>query len=36
MRIFRHKTKHLKFQIGVPIMMLVWIYFVTKGFPEIR
>ena len=23
-------------QIGVPIMMLVWIYFVTKGFPEIR
>ena len=36
MRIFRHKTKHLKFQIGVPIMMLVWIYFVTKRFPEIR
>ena len=36
MRIFHHKTKHLKFQIGVPIMMLVWIYFVTKGFPEIR
>lgn len=36
MRIFRHKTKHLKFQIGVPIMMLVWIYFVIKGFPEIR
>ena len=36
MRIFHHKTKHLKFQIGVPIMMLVWIYFVTKVFPEIR
>ena len=32
MRIFHHKTKHLKFQIGVPIMMLVWIYFVTKDF----
>lgn len=36
MRIFHHKTKHLIFQIGVPIMMLVWIYFITKGFPEIR
>ncbi len=33
MRIFHHKTKHLKFQIGVPIMMLVWKSFCHKINP---
>lgn len=25
MQIFRHKTKHLKFVIGVPVIAIVWI-----------
>ena len=25
MQIFRHKTKHLKFVIGVPVILILWI-----------
>lgn len=25
MQVFRHKTKHMKFVIGVPVIALVWI-----------
>jgi uncharacterized membrane protein YsdA (DUF1294 family) len=25
MRFFRHKTKHLKFVVGVPVIAVVWI-----------
>lgn len=25
MKIFRHKTKHMKFMIGVPIIAVIWI-----------
>lgn len=34
MQIFRHKTKHLKFVIGVPVILVVWcvgiIYYLCK------
>lgn len=33
MYIFRHKTKHITFTIGIPVIMLaqIWLYFVITG-----
>lgn len=31
MQIFRHKTKHRKFRIGVPLLLFVWILLIMAG-----
>ncbi|MCY6356127.1 DUF1294 domain-containing protein [Clostridium sp. ZS2-4] len=30
MKIFRHKTKHLKFMYGIPAMFLIQVYLIYK------
>ena len=30
MYLFRHKTKHIKFKILVPLFILIWIYIILK------
>lgn len=31
MQLFRHKTKHLKFKLLVPIFMILWIYIISQN-----
>ena len=40
MNIFRHKTKHLKFKYGFPIVLIIqiiitYIFFINKSIPHI-
>ena len=30
MRLFHHKTKKLKFEIGVPILMMIWVFIIVR------
>lgn len=30
MYLFRHKTKHMKFTLGVPLMLVIQVYFLSK------
>lgn len=32
MQLFRHKTKHLKFTLGIPIIILLQVYIVIKFY----
>lgn len=32
MCVFRHKTKHLKFTLTVPLLSVVWIIIIAKSF----
>lgn len=31
MQVFRHKTKHLKFVIGIPVISILWIAVIVYG-----
>ena len=35
MKLFRHKTKHLKFTIGVPLLLVVHVIILIYCFPTI-
>ena len=32
MLLFRHKTRHLKFMIGIPLILILNLYIFVKGF----
>ena len=36
MRLFRHKTRHLKFQLGLPVLLCIHIILLILLFPYLK